>query len=266
MNDLVAQTYDGVSNMSGKYKGLQALIKEHAGEQVIFTHCYARSLNLVLSDSACASLSVAKLFNKLQQVYVLFSKSQPIHDMFERVQEDMNEKVRSVKRIDAMQWSSREFALQLFLTLYDGIMTTLDLIMSDTNFDSDKRSKADGLFASFSEKDFLCTAYLWREIFAVTGPISRMLQGVDIDFGKALSLVDAALEQLSKLRSNPHLVLDSLEKDFPDNQRVPIRQARHFPDGSESSEQKMATRSILYANRLCYPRSPRKISRDFFSL
>ena len=58
LDDLVAQTYDGAANMSGKYKGLQALIKEHVGEHVVFTHCYAHSLNLVLSDAACASLLV----------------------------------------------------------------------------------------------------------------------------------------------------------------------------------------------------------------
>ena len=75
---MVAQTYDGASNMSGKYNGLQAKFKSLAGEHVIFVHCYAHTLNLVLGDTACASLDVAKLFGKLQALYVLVSKSQPI--------------------------------------------------------------------------------------------------------------------------------------------------------------------------------------------
>ena len=35
-NNLVAPTYDGAANMSGKYNGLQALIKKHFGEYVIY--------------------------------------------------------------------------------------------------------------------------------------------------------------------------------------------------------------------------------------
>ena len=62
-DNLVAQTYDGASNMTGKYNGLQALIKSCVGEHVIFTHCYAHSLNLVLSDSSCISLQISKLFD-----------------------------------------------------------------------------------------------------------------------------------------------------------------------------------------------------------
>ena len=41
-DNLVAQTYDGASNMSGRYNGLQAKFKELAGEEhIIFVHCYA---------------------------------------------------------------------------------------------------------------------------------------------------------------------------------------------------------------------------------
>ena len=48
---LVAQTYDGASNMSGKYRGLQAKIKDKFGKHIIYVHCYAHILNLVLKDT-----------------------------------------------------------------------------------------------------------------------------------------------------------------------------------------------------------------------
>ena len=48
---LVAQTYDGASNMNCCYNGLQAIIKEEVGDHVIYVHCYAHSLNLVLKDT-----------------------------------------------------------------------------------------------------------------------------------------------------------------------------------------------------------------------
>ena len=36
---LVAQTYDGASNMSGCYNGLQAIMKDAIGSRVVYTHC-----------------------------------------------------------------------------------------------------------------------------------------------------------------------------------------------------------------------------------
>ena len=66
---------------------------------------------------------------------------------------------------------------------------------------------------TFSTKQFMASAYL-REIFAMTGPLSRILQGVNIDFGKALNHLDAALEQLSKLRSDPQKIIHAVEENF----------------------------------------------------
>ena len=70
-DNLVAQTYDGASNMSGRYNGLQAKFKELAGEEhIIFVQCYAHTLNLELGDTTTT-------------LYVMVSKFQPIHQLFE---------------------------------------------------------------------------------------------------------------------------------------------------------------------------------------
>eukprot|EP00112_Aurelia_sp_Birch-Aquarium-sp1_P018848 Seg4565.5 transcript_id=Seg4565.5/GoldUCD/mRNA.D3Y31 product="Zinc finger MYM-type protein 1" protein_id=Seg4565.5/GoldUCD/D3Y31 len=87
---LVAQRYDGASNMSGCYNGLQAIIKEKVGDHAVYVHCYAHTLNLVLSDSACASVQVIKSFDNLEKLYNLFRKSQKIHDLFESIQKEKN--------------------------------------------------------------------------------------------------------------------------------------------------------------------------------
>ena len=82
--------------MSGEYHGLQALIKEHIGEHVIFIHCYAHTLNLVLSDTTSVSIHVSKLFDDLEKLYNMFRKSQPIHEIFERIQKEMGIDVLSI--------------------------------------------------------------------------------------------------------------------------------------------------------------------------
>ena len=70
---IVAQTYDGASNMSGCYKGLQAIFRDEIGSHIVYTHCYAHTLNLVLSDSASTAINVTSLFNHLEKTYTPFS-------------------------------------------------------------------------------------------------------------------------------------------------------------------------------------------------
>ena len=137
---LVAQTYDGASNMSGCYNGLQAIIKEKVRDHVVYVHCYAHNLNLVLSDSAGASIQVIKLFDNLEKLYNLFRKSQKIHDLSESIQKEKRLNVISLKHINTVRWSSMEFSLKAFLQRYDSIMHVLETVSTDTSFDGNQRS------------------------------------------------------------------------------------------------------------------------------
>ena len=102
----------------------------------------------------------------------------------------------------------------MFLKRYDSVMLMLEKITDSTAFGADRRSTADGMRNLFSTKQFMASTYLFRKIFATTGPLRRILQGVNIVFGKALNLLDAAPEQLSKLRSDPLKIIHAVEETF----------------------------------------------------
>eukprot|EP00795_Rhopilema_esculentum_P010044 gene10044-biopygen12706 len=67
-----------------------------------------------------------------------------------------------------------------------------------------------GLLECFQSKQLVATAYLFREIFSVTGPLSRYLQSIDIDFGQAVNMIDSAIAQLDKLREEPLKIAKTL--------------------------------------------------------
>ena len=198
--------------MSGCYNGLQAIIKQKVGDHVVFVHCYAHMLNLVLSDSAGIAVQVISLFNNLEALYVLFSKSQRIHGLFETAQLEENLKVLSLKRLNTVRWNSREFCLKVLLSRYECILSVLETVSSDISFEGNPRNTAAGLLTQLQTKQFLATAYLFREIFAATGPLSQYLQGVDVDFGKALSMFDSTIAQLNKLRGEPDRIVRCVEQ------------------------------------------------------
>ena len=60
-NKIVAQTYHGASNMSGCYIGLQEIFGDEIGSHVVYTHCYAHTLNFVLSDSASTAINTLQV-------------------------------------------------------------------------------------------------------------------------------------------------------------------------------------------------------------
>ena len=140
--------------MSGKYNGLQAKFKELAEEYIIFVNCYAHTLNLVLGHTARASLDVEKLFENLQVLYVKVSKSQSIDQRFEDCQEEMQLAIQSLRRINTVRWSAREYCFDMFLKRYESVMLMLMLerISASTAFDADRRNTADGMRNMFSSK------------------------------------------------------------------------------------------------------------------
>ena len=237
---LVAQTYEGASNMSGCYNGLQAIIKEKVGDHVAFVHCYAHTLNLVLSDSASVAVPVISLFNDLETLYVLFSKTQRIHDLFEATQREGNLKVFSLKRLNTVRWHSRELCLKVLLSRYDCLLSVLDTVAFDFSNDGNQQKTSAGLLTQLQTKLFLPTAYLFREIFASTGPLSRYLQRVDVDFGKALGMVESAIDELNELRKEPGRIIKYVEQkhDSPGVtwQQSRVRRRRRMDDKNAQDE------------------------------
>ena len=67
LKDLRGQSYDNAANMSGKYKGMQAIIKER-NHQAEYIPCVAHSLNLV-GKCAAECCQSAFRFSCLFKVY-----------------------------------------------------------------------------------------------------------------------------------------------------------------------------------------------------
>ena len=74
LKDLREQSYDNASNMSGKYKDMQALIKKR-NHQAEYISCVAYSLNLVGKYAAECCQSAVRFMMFVQGHYVYFSAS-----------------------------------------------------------------------------------------------------------------------------------------------------------------------------------------------
>ena len=64
---IVSQGYDGASRMSGHCSGVQTRLKEFA-PQIVYIHCHAHILNLVLVDSVKAVPDATQFFALLESL------------------------------------------------------------------------------------------------------------------------------------------------------------------------------------------------------
>ncbi|KAI6657108.1 Zinc finger MYM-type protein 1-like [Oopsacas minuta] len=80
---MVAQCNDGVSTMSGRLHGLQALMRSKVCPMVLYVDCWAHRLNFVVV-ACCRNIDKAvSFFASIQKLYTFLSISVP-HDFFEK--------------------------------------------------------------------------------------------------------------------------------------------------------------------------------------
>ena len=85
------QSYDGASNMSGVYNGLQAKLKEHS-KNAFYIWCSSHRLNLVLANAANCIPEAKTFFGVLEQIYTILTASHKRFAMLELCLQEHNVK------------------------------------------------------------------------------------------------------------------------------------------------------------------------------
>lgn len=113
LTDIVGQCYDGASNMSGQYSGVQAEIKKEAGDQAIYTHCYNHVLALVLERSASDIPFVLKVFTWLNTAYK-FLKHYKVLVLYDEMLEQQKLKGKyKMQSLSTTRWFARSHNLEI---------------------------------------------------------------------------------------------------------------------------------------------------------
>ena len=73
LNAMVWQGCDGAANMSGRFRGVQAIVKE-SYPKVLYTHGSSHRLNLVISQ-ACGEKTLKRTARTIQDVIEFFNNS-----------------------------------------------------------------------------------------------------------------------------------------------------------------------------------------------
>ena len=101
------QSYDNASNMSGRYAGMQALLR-NVNPLAFYIPCMTHSLNLVGVSAVDCCVDAVSFFGFVQTLYTFFSAST---HRWSILKENLGTKGLVVKSLSDTRWSARADAV-----------------------------------------------------------------------------------------------------------------------------------------------------------
>lgn len=151
--ELVGQSFDGGSNMSGNYNGLQARIKQE-NPRALFVWCHAHRLALIVKQAVSSDSNTIDLFGYLETLYVFIWCSKKRAALFRENQIEHSQS-HAVKRVSTTRWSSHSAALNTVLKCHDALLKTLSQIKDCEKGEPVIGSTCSGLVTYFKSYKFL---------------------------------------------------------------------------------------------------------------
>ena len=206
------QAYDGASVMSSELAGVQAKIKEII--RALYTHCYSHCLNLAIAAS-CNVQEVRNLISLINESHLFLSNSPKRQRLFElTVKEFLPSSSHSkLPGLCKTRWVERHTCFEVFLEMYEALITFLDAILSphdypqlassdgNWNWDSDTRVKAQGLKAALSSFQTIAVFLITKSVLDEVKSLASKLQKKDQDIHEAFRMVDAVINRVKTIRN-----------------------------------------------------------------
>lgn len=237
IDDCRGQSYDNASNMSGKYSGLQARIKDKC-EFATFVPCAAHSLNLVGLHAAECVQEASSYFKVVQKLYNFFSSS--THRWDKLIQCLGSKKV--VKSLSETRWSARADAVSALHQGYHQIREALTFIADNNEEPRETRNDAISLLKKMEKLEFLILTEMWSVILERIDKTNANLQKATMTMDVAINLLTSLVNLIDSIRNNFDEFESSAKEKYPDadykdnSQRKRARSSRViFFDGSAPS-------------------------------
>ena len=169
------QSYDNASNMSGKYNGLQAKVKNLC-EYADFVPCFGHSLNLVGTCCAESCQQAILFFCFISGLYTFFSASTYRWQIFMTAINELNRQAYTLKPLSGTRWPERADATIAVETNYDPIQKALEQMSTNVEQKPEIRSQADGFLSKMGKLETAFMTIFWNKILQRFQSTSGLLQ------------------------------------------------------------------------------------------
>ncbi|XP_072016938.1 zinc finger MYM-type protein 1-like [Amphiura filiformis] len=175
IDNLRAQTYDGASNMSGKYAGCQAKIKSKQ-PLAMFFHCSSHVSNLVMQHAVTSSPLVRDALQWVQDLGTLYRRSGNYKTIFKDIASELQPgtSTASIRPLCPTRWLCRQSAVESVVNNYKVVLDSLETMAQSST--SDTATKANGLLDRFQKGEVLLALRMVNKPLALLETLNAGLQ------------------------------------------------------------------------------------------
>ncbi|XP_065639642.1 uncharacterized protein LOC136072365 [Hydra vulgaris] len=193
------QGYDNGANMSGVYKGVQAIILQR-NPQAFYMPCNTHNLNLAGVHSLESSVERKNYFGRIQLLYNLFSGS-PIR--WKILTETTG---LSLHQTSQTRWSARIEAVKPLVKRPREIILSLQKLR-DLDLTADLLIDVKSLEKWIQSFEFIIMTTFWFKALQAINYVSVSFQSENITLDDEMKLMKILIEDLTRLRSSwPELI------------------------------------------------------------
>ena len=193
-------TCDGASVMSGRIGGLGQKMKE-LNEDIIFVHCHAHRLSLVISDAVRDLTPCRIFFSSLTAFRSFFKHSTKRNDTLHEFAETNNLKQKSIPSLPETRWTFGTRTVSTIINLREVLKQALEHMRTSEDF-KDTAYDARGLLQLLNDEEFIFMCILWKKIFATLDILSNTYQKVEVDVVKCCYQFRSCVEHLTEMKSD----------------------------------------------------------------
>ena len=188
--------------MSGKYKDLQALLKNE-NPNIEFIPCAGHSLNLVGVNAVDSCEAASDFFGFLQSLYNLCASSTHRWQIVcsGLVGGAGKDRKVTIKSLSGTRWSARAISTKVLHSNYNHILETESIIL-DKDEKRQTQNEATALLKKMKTLDIAFMTELWHRIMLRFDATSMKLQDKTADLDLGVRLLKSLLEYVTSVCEN----------------------------------------------------------------
>ncbi|XP_071847676.1 zinc finger MYM-type protein 1-like [Apostichopus japonicus] len=200
IENLRAQTYDGASNMAGKYRGCQAEVKK-LQPLALYTHCGAHVSHLIVSKAVQSAAFIRNALDHLQELGKLYKSSGKFKNLYLDLHDDVVDHASPgrLKPICPTRWLTHSASIRAFLDNYEDVIKALGTASAE--FGTNVASRATGVMKCVSSVSCILGLLAALPIIQCLEKFNRALQSSKVTISGMIESAGVVGRELQRLRS-----------------------------------------------------------------
>ena len=194
------QGYDNGANMSGIYKGVQAIILQK-NPCAVYSPCSAHSLNLCGVHAVESSNKIKSFLGNIQKLYNLFSSSPA---RWKILQDTASV---SLHRLSDTRWSARIDAIKPLVKRPREVLLSLNKLQELLDLPADVSNEVNALINWMKSFEFVLMATIWFKLLQNINDVNVLLQKSNITLDEETLLIKNLLSDLQRIRDSWEAIL-----------------------------------------------------------